>query len=69
MKYKALISFSGKVSMAMDEVKEILDQSIAKDLVKAGYVIPLESEKPTETEKPTEKQTKKKATKKKKGDK
>ena len=39
MKYKALVSFSGKVSMAMDEVGEIADKSIADDLLRAGYII------------------------------
>ena len=37
MKVKALVSFTGLVSMAMDEVKDI-DESIAKDLLKAKYV-------------------------------
>ena len=45
MLYKALISFSGKVSMAMDEVRDISDQSIAKDLLKAGYIEEVKSEK------------------------
>lgn len=36
--YKALISFAGKVSMVIDEVREISDKSIVKDLLKAGYI-------------------------------
>lgn len=38
MMYKALLSFTGLVSMAMGDVKEISDASIAKDLLKAGYI-------------------------------
>ena len=36
--YKALIDFSGVVSMKKGEVKEIADKSIVNDLVKAGYI-------------------------------
>lgn len=36
--YRALLSFSGVVSMAMGEVKEITDQDIANDLLNAGYI-------------------------------
>lgn len=49
--YRALTSFSGSVSMAMDEVKEILNPSIAKDLLKAGYIEEVEAEKPKTTKK------------------
>ncbi len=38
MMYRALLSFTGKISMAMGDVKEIKDTSIAKDLLKAGYI-------------------------------
>lgn len=38
MIYRALVSFSGLVSMAMGETREITDKSIAKDLLKAGYI-------------------------------
>jgi hypothetical protein len=44
MLYKAKISFSGLISMAEGEVKEILDSSIAKDLLNAGYVEKVEEE-------------------------
>lgn len=57
MQYKALTSFSGQISMAMDEVREISDQAIIKDLLKAGYIMAMQAE-----EKP-------KAAKKQKGDK
>lgn len=35
--YKALVSFSGVVSMAAGEVRDI-DPSVAADLLKAGYI-------------------------------
>ena len=45
MLYKALVSFSGNISMAGDEVREISDQTLANDLTKAGYIIPLDAAK------------------------
>ncbi len=49
MLYKALVSFSGNISMAGDEVREISDQTLANDLTEAGYIIPLtKAEKPKE---------------------
>lgn len=36
--YKALKSFSGLVNMTKNEIKEIKDEVIAKDLLKAGYI-------------------------------
>lgn len=44
--YKALISFSGLVSMAVGEVGEISDLAVAKDLLKAGYVAEIKPEEP-----------------------
>lgn len=38
MKYKALTSFCGVVSMVEGEVREISDLTIANDLIKAGYI-------------------------------
>ncbi len=49
MKYKALVSFSGLVSMTMDEVREISDQSIVKDLLKAGYIMEMKAEEQKKT--------------------
>lgn len=43
--YRAKLSFSGKVSMAEGEVKEINDAAVAKDLLRAGYI---EEVKPAE---------------------
>lgn len=36
--YKALVSFSGAISMAMGEIKNIEDGAIVKDLLNAGYI-------------------------------
>lgn len=41
MQYKALISFSGLISMSMGEVREIADQKIVNDLLKAEYILPV----------------------------
>lgn len=40
---KALISFTGEVSMTIGEVKDIQNLSIAKDLLKAKYVEKVET--------------------------
>lgn len=36
--YKALVSFSGVISMALNEEREITDKNLIKDLLKAGYI-------------------------------
>lgn len=38
MRYMALTSFSGLISMSMGEVREISDKAIVRDLLKAGYI-------------------------------
>ena len=38
MKYRALVSFTGLVSMAKGQVREISDLSLAQDLLKAIYI-------------------------------
>ena len=43
--YKALVSFSGKLSMSKGQVKEIKDKEIIKDLLKAGYIEEVKSTK------------------------
>lgn len=40
--YKALRSFTGKVSMFKDEIKEINDKELADDLLKSGYIVEIE---------------------------
>lgn len=55
MRYKALVSFSCvSLSMAVGDVREISDSSIANDLLKAGYVIPLESKDEKKVKETTE---------------
>ena len=44
MKVKALKSFIGKVSMNVNEVKEIADEELAKNLVKSEFVEEVEEE-------------------------
>lgn len=39
MKYEAKVNFSGKISMCVGEVQNITDEAIAKDLVRAGYIV------------------------------
>ena len=70
MAYKATIAFAGrKISMRRGEVKEITDEALAKDLIKAGYVIELDESKPQKSKpveskpKTTSKKTAKKAAK------
>ena len=43
--YKALISFSGAVSMVKGQVKDITDKAIVEDLLKAGYIEEVKTEK------------------------
>ena len=45
--YKALISFSGAVSMRSGETREISDQKIVKDLLNAGYIVEVGGDKKT----------------------
>lgn len=68
--YKALISFSGIVSMACGDVKDIKNKAVAEDLLRAGYIeevkpevkqeVAPEAEPQTEEAKPKPKKTKKK---------
>ena len=44
MKYIALISFSGTISMTKDEVREISDSVLVKDLLRAGYIMEYKAE-------------------------
>lgn len=46
MMYKATKSFSGLINMKKGDEREIKDEEIAKDLIRAGYVIALDDEKP-----------------------
>ncbi len=57
--YKATKSFSGLINMKKGDVKEIKDEEVAKDLIRAGYVMELVDES-----KPMTKATSKKSAKK-----
>ena len=56
MEYRAKVSFSGIISMAAGQVAEIADPTIAKDLLKAGYI---EEVKPATKSKATSNKRKK----------
>ena len=62
MLYMATISFSGLITMRKGEVREISDQSLIDDLMKAGYIIPYEATNKNEPKDDvkTEKKTKRK---------
>ena len=45
--YRAVVSFTGKIRMAMGEVGEISDQALAKDLLRAGYITEVKPENKT----------------------
>lgn len=59
MKVKALVSFSGTVSMAVGEVAEIGEGEVLTDLLRAGYVQEAEKAKAV---KPVENQRNKRRT-------
>lgn len=46
MAYRALVSFAGALSMAQGEVIDKIDDEIAKDLLKAGYIEAVGGDKP-----------------------
>ena len=56
MKYRALVSFTGIVSMTKGEVREISDLAIAKNLLKVKYI---EEVKATKARSPKSKEVKK----------
>lgn len=47
--YKATKSFSGIISMKKGDEREIKDAEVAKDLIRAGYVIELADESKPKT--------------------
>ena len=64
MYYKALVSFGGiNVSMVAGETRE-LTSDLANDLLKAGYIIPIEPATKAEEEEPAKPKKKKSTTKK-----
>lgn len=54
MKVKALVSFSGAFSMYKGEIKECSDKAILQDLLQAGYIEEIKSEKPKKDVKSSE---------------
>lgn len=58
MRIKALKSFAGKISMYAGEVREVVEEAIARDLIRAGHAVEVKAEKPVE--KPVEKKPTKK---------
>ena len=46
--YRALVGFSGLVSMKKGEVKAIKDKKVVKDLLKAGYIEEIKPKKSEE---------------------
>ena len=54
MAYRALRSFSGIVTMVKGEVREINNEEVVKDLLRAGYIVDLsEKQKAAKSSKPT----------------
>ena len=45
MRYKAVVSFSGAISMAEGEIMEIANKVISDDLLDAGYIEEVEEAK------------------------
>ena len=43
--YKAVVGFSGAITMKKGEVKEIKDKALVKDLLNAGYIVEVKPEK------------------------
>lgn len=66
--YKALVSFTGQVAMAKGQVRELSDKAVIDDLLRAGYIEPMEQpeqvEQPEqEVKKPVRRTAKKTSTK------
>lgn len=53
--YKAKVTFGGVVSMTAGEVKDIPDVTIAKDLLRAGYIVEVKPAEKVKTTKPKRK--------------
>lgn len=45
MKFRALVSFCGVVTMGKGEIAEITDKAIYEDLLQAGYIEKVETKK------------------------
>lgn len=51
--YKALKTFSGKISMVKGEVRNIDDAEVVTDLLRAKYIVDLEEKRKATTKKTT----------------
>lgn len=49
MKVKALVSFAGAISMGAGEIRDI-DEAMARDLLRAGYIVEDKVDKAIEAE-------------------
>ena len=49
MRYRALVSFSGLISMRRGEVRAIKDKTLVADLLRAKYIEPIEKPKTKKT--------------------
>lgn len=47
MQYKALISFCGIENMVKGQVKELKNPDIISDLLRCGYIVPIEESSKT----------------------
>ena len=56
--YRALVSFSGLISMAEGEIRDIGDDAIAKDLLNAGYIEEVAPDEPKPKKKSAKKRKK-----------
>ena len=48
MLVKAVKNFVGKICMSIGEIREIADEKLAKDLLRAGHVVEVKAEKQAE---------------------
>ncbi len=50
MKYRAIVSFFGVISMAKGEIREIADKTISEDLLNAGCIEAVSDSTPLDVE-------------------
>ena len=55
MLYKALVSFSGSVSMVTGEIRDIPESPVTEDLLKARYIEPVKEKEKKAKNQPKEK--------------
>lgn len=62
--YKALVSFTGQVAMAKGQVRELTDKAVIDDLLRAGYIEPMEQPEQVEESEQEVKESVRRTTKK-----